>query len=114
MTATTDLGSFPAGETPPDVVVTFESAPGVPIPLTGFDVTATLEGPTAATGLPTGSAAVTDEEAGQVTYTFAEGDTPVPGNYRLTVWAENDPIRHASPLVTYRVYDGPGDTPAFP
>lgn len=106
-----DLGYFAAGEVPPPIEVTFEED-GVGIDLTGYTVTTTMEGPGVSS--PSGTTTLQDAAAGIVRYTPTEDDTAVPGEYGIIIWAENAPIRYASKLLVWQIYDGPGVTPDFP
>lgn len=97
------VGPFTEGERPAPLVYTFQDADGNPIDLTGF--TATF-----ITNTHTGTATITDPDAGQVTHVWVDADL-VEGSHRSNFWVGNGTNRYASDLIFWRARPAAGTPP---
>ena len=104
-----NLGVFASGELPFPVVHLFKRN-GLAVNLTGYTTFVLIEGPDTEVNYGQGVATITDAAAGEVTYEWVEGDMVDIGKYKALIWVDG-PFRHASDLIIYEVYDGPGPTP---
>jgi hypothetical protein len=104
-----------AGAIPRALVINFVDENEEPVDLTGFDPFVNIESiPVVSQTLGQGSIAITDFGEGEVTYIWDEDDSQAVADYTMLVWVDDDSTqRYESPLIEYRVFDGPGPTPTF-
>lgn len=110
-----ELGAFAAGAIPPPFEHTFLDFDGLPVDISLFGTLAmNIEAVPSVTGpLGGGDIAFTgDGTDGKVTYDWSTTDMLEPADYAAQLWVSNGVDRkYESDLLTYRVYDGPGDAP---
>ncbi len=109
-----ELGAFAAGAIPPPFKHIFLDFDGVVVDLTGFsERQMNIEAIPPVSGTLGASAVsfTTNGEDGSVTYAWAEDDMADPADYEAQIWVSNGTQKYESDLLTYRVYDGPGDAP---
>lgn len=105
-------GPYVVGEVPAPLVYSFLDSAGVALNLTGYAVTFSYRrGDDSVT--VTGSAAVTNAAAGEVTLTWSTAPFPEPGRYFGEFWVGNGVNRFASLLVTFVVRAAVDSTAVF-
>lgn len=111
-----EIGAFAAGEIPPPFQHTFTDLDGGPLDVSAFSVQRmNIESVPAATST-LGAGVITMPGTGAdgvVQYAWSADDMAVPGDYEAQLWVyePGTPYRFASDLITYMVYDGPGEAP---
>jgi hypothetical protein len=104
-----EIGPFKTNEIPAPLLFTFQASDGTPLDLTGYTAKFVYEAGN--TTEVVRDADITDEENGQVTYTWVASDMAAAAVYRAEFVVGNGSNRHASPDIKYRVSQAVWDTP---